>query len=110
MNSIQVTILACVLIFISTVLGSALVYVIRKKLSAKVSNMVLGVASGVMVSAGIFGLLIPAMEEAEVHYGELSIIPVVVGFILGGIFLNILDKVVPHFHNERGETTGIFIS
>ena len=59
-----------------------------------------------MVSAGIFGLLIPAMEEAEIIYGDLSIIPVVIGFILGGIFLNLLDKVVPHFHNERNEEEG----
>lgn len=106
MNSIQVTILACVIIFLSTVLGSSLVYIVRGKLSAKVSNVVLGVASGIMVSAGIFGLLIPAMEEAEIIYGDLSIIPVIIGFILGGIFLNILDKVVPHFHNERNEDEG----
>ena len=81
MNSIQVTILACVIIFLSTVLGSSLVYIVRGKLSAKVSNVVLGVASGIMVSAGRFGLLIPAMEEAEIIYGDLSIIPVIVEFI-----------------------------
>ena len=50
------------------------------------------------------------MERSSFEFGTikgaLSIIPVIVGFILGGIFLNILDKVVPHFHNERNEDEG----
>ena len=56
-----------------------------------------------MIAAGIFGLLIPAMEEAEIIYGDFSIIPVVIGFILGGIFLNLLDK-----NKSHGIDRGIF--
>ena len=82
------------------------VFIVKKNLSDKTSNIILGLASGVMIAAGIFGLLIPAMEEAEFIYKNLSFIPVFGGFILGGIFLNILDKIIPHFHNKQGEEEG----
>ena len=106
MNATQATILSCLLIFFSTALGSALVFFVRKNMSSKVSNMILGFASGIMISAGIFGLLIPAIEESSIGYGDLAILPVVIGFVLGGLFLNLLDKIVPHFHKERNEEEG----
>ena len=106
MNVVHVIIISCSIIFISTVLGSGLVFIVKKNLSDKTSNIILGLASGVMIAAGIFGLLIPAMEEAEFIYKNLSFIPVFGGFILGGIFLNILDKIIPHFHNKQGEEEG----
>lgn len=106
MNAINVTIISCLILFLSTVLGSSLVFLIRKKISEKISNVILGFASGIMISAGIFGLLIPAIEEAEISYKNLAILPVVLGFILGGMFLNLLDKIIPHFHKERNEEEG----
>lgn len=106
MNAINVTIISCLILFLSTLLGSSLVFLIRKNISFKLSNMILGFASGIMISAGIFGLLIPAIEEAQISYKKLAILPVVIGFILGGLFLNLLDKVIPHFHKERNEEEG----
>lgn len=106
MNAINVTIISCLILFLSTLLGSSLVFLIRKNISLKFSNIILGFASGIMVSAGIFGLLIPAIEEAQISYKKLAILPVVLGFILGGLFLNLLDKVIPHFHQERNEEEG----
>lgn len=106
MSVLEVIILSCSMIFLSTVIGSSLVFFVKKSLSAKSSNIILGLASGVMISAGIFGLLIPAMEEAEIIYKNLAILPVVIGFILGGIFLNLLDKIVPHFHQSQNEEEG----
>ncbi len=106
MSASLVTIIACLILFFSTTIGSALVFLIRKELSAKVSNMILGFASGIMIAAGIFGLLIPAIEEAELFYEKLAFIPVVVGFLLGGLFLYLLDKMIPHFHIERDEDEG----
>lgn len=106
MNAINVTIISCLILFLSTLLGSSLVFLIRKNISFKLSNMILGFASGIMISAGIFGLLIPAIEEAQISYKNLAILPVVIGFILGGLFLNLLDKVIPHFHKERNEEEG----
>lgn len=106
MSAINVTIISCLILFLSTLLGSSLVFLIRKNISFKLSNMILGFASGIMISAGIFGLLIPAIEEAQISYKNLAILPVVIGFILGGLFLNLLDKVIPHFHKERNEEEG----
>lgn len=106
MNAIQATVFACSVIFLATVFGSSAVYFLKKNLSAKASNVILGFASGIMVSAGIFGLLVPAIEEAENIYGDIAIIPVVVGFILGGLFLNLLDKIIPHFHQRSNEDEG----
>ena len=106
MSAILVSIISCLILFLSTAIGASLVFVFRKNLSPKVSNAILGFASGIMIAAGIFGLLIPAIEEAEAIYPTYAFIPVVIGFILGGIFLNILDHVIPHFHKDRDEDEG----
>lgn len=107
MSATTTTIISIIIIFASTTLGSALVFFFKNKLSYKVSNVILGFASGIMIAAGIFGLLIPAIEEAEVSYASMAIIPVIFGFILGGLFLNLLDRLVPHFHMNQNKEEGI---
>ena len=98
MTETQITILGIVLIFLSTTLGSALVYLFKNGISQKINVVFLGFASGIMVSASVFSLLIPSIEQSE-SYGSLSFLPAGVGFIVGGLFLVLLDKVVPHFHS-----------
>jgi len=107
MNITQIVILSLILIFVSTALGSALVFFFKKNFSERVSNVILGLASGIMIAAGIFGLLIPSIEEAEIIYDNIAVIPVIVGFLLGGILLTLLDKIVPHLHKPREEEEGI---
>ena len=106
MTETQITILGIFLIFISTALGSALVYFFKKGISPKVNTVFLGFAAGVMVSASVWSLLIPAVEQSN-NYGTLSFIPATIGFILGGLFLVLLDKVVPHFHQGSNENEGL---
>ena len=101
MDIIEIVILSLILIFISTALGSALVFFFKRNFSERVSNTILGLASGIMIAAGVFGLLIPSIEEADSIYGSIAVVPVVVGFILGGLLLTLLDKIIPHFHNPR---------
>lgn len=84
-----------------TTAGSALVFFFKKDISAKVNAAFLGFASGVMVAASVFGLLVPAMEQAE-NFGKFNWVPAAVGFLAGGAFLIVLDKIVPHAH-EGGE-------
>ena len=91
MNSINVTIIAIILLAISTIAGSSLVFFIKKNLTDKASNIIIGLASGIMMSVSFFGLLIPAIEESELQYGNLAVLPVVGGFLLGGVVLFILD-------------------
>ncbi len=105
MTDLQITILSIILIFISTALGSALVYFFKKGISNKVNTVFLGSAAGVMISASVWSLLIPAIEQSS-SWGELSFLPATVGFLLGGVFLVLLDKAVPHFHKGTGENEG----
>lgn len=79
-----------------TALGAGLVFFF-KEIKPKVLNMMLGFASGVMIAASFFSLLLPAQEMAE----EQQMIPwlvLVVGFLLGAGFLWLSDKLVPHMH------------
>lgn len=106
MSPIIVTIIALSIIFLATTLGASLVFFVKKSISSKSSNAILGFASGIMIAAAIFGLLIPAIDEASETYKDFSLIPVIGGFILGGLFLNLLDKVVPHLHTLNHEEEG----
>lgn len=90
--------------FISTTLGSALVFFSKKELSEKNEAIFLGFAAGVMIAASIWSLLIPALEESK-ELGKLSFIPPAVGFLLGALFLVAIDHLVPHMHLS-GEEEG----
>lgn len=79
-----------------TALGASLVFFF-KKLDKKVSNIMLGFAAGVMIAASFWSLLAPAIEQSE-GMGRWSFVPALVGFLLGGAFLFLLDRVIPHLH------------
>ena len=107
MNATIICIISLLILTFSTVLGSGLVFFIKDKLSDKASNVIIGLASGIMISVSFFGLLIPAIEESENLYGDFAIVPVVVGFLLGGVILFLLDRFVPHIHATTNEEEGI---
>lgn len=79
-----------------TALGSSLVFFF-KNLNRKILNSMLGFAAGVMIAASFWSLLKPAIEMAE-ESGGISWLPAVIGFLLGGVFLYIIDKILPHLH------------
>lgn len=105
MNHILMTAIGFAMIFLSTVLGSALVFFFRKDVSEKANTLFLGFAAGIMTAASVWSLLIPAMEGVE-DWGVWSFIPAVTGLLAGGIFLVVLDKIVPHFHQGTQEEEG----
>jgi ZIP family zinc transporter len=79
-----------------TALGAALVFFF-KTINRKVLDGMLGFAAGVMIAASYWSLLAPAIEMAE----ESSLpawIPATTGFLIGGLFLYIADKIIPHLH------------
>ena len=82
---------------LGTMLGSAFVFLMKDEMSARVQKSLLGFASGVMVAASVWSLLIPAMEM-EVDSGKWSVMPAAVGFLLGIGFLLALDDLTPHLH------------
>lgn len=79
-----------------TALGAALVFLF-KNIERNVFNLMLGFASGVMIAASFWSLLAPAIVMAE-DQGVIAWLVVAIGFALGGVFLYLADKIVPHMH------------
>lgn len=83
--------------FLGTTLGAACVFFLRDELSQKVQKALLGFASGVMVAASVWSLLLPSIDMSE-EMGRLAFIPAAVGFLLGILFLLGMDRLIPHLH------------
>ena len=88
---------AVLLPFLGTVIGSAFVFFLKGQMSRKLQRSLTGFASGVMVAASVWSLIIPAMEQSE-HLGRLSFLPAFVGVWAGFLFLLALDHLIPHLH------------
>lgn len=86
--------------FIGTTLGSACVFFMKDKMNNIIQKLLLGFASGVMIAASVWSLLIPAMNMSE-SMGKLAFIPAAIGFLLGIIFLLVLDETIPHMHLDE---------
>lgn len=83
--------------FLGTTLGAACVFFMKGQMKPLVQKMLLGFASGVMVAASVWSLLIPAMDMSE-EMGKYAFIPAEAGFLLGILFLLGMDRAVPHLH------------
>ena len=105
MNPILLAFIGTMITFLATVIGSAFVFFFRNGISPFYQRICLGFAAGVMIAASVWSLLIPAIEMAE-EQGKIGWIPAAGGFILGGLFLYILDKMLPHLHLMSGLTEG----
>lgn len=92
--------------FIGTTLGSAMVFFMKNKINNKVEKILLGFASGVMIAASIWSLLIPSIDMAK-EQGVIAWIPATVGFLLGIFFLLVLDSIIPHLHLNSSKPEGI---
>ena len=91
---------------LATVLGAAMVFFFKKEMSAVTQKVFLGFAAGVMIAASVWALLIPAMEMAE-ETGGAVFLPVGGGFLLGGVFLMVLDRLLPHLHLDSDQPEGL---
>jgi len=92
--------------FLGTTLGSATVFLMKNKLNKKVEKILLGFAAGVMIAASVWSLLIPSIDMAQ-EQGILPWLPAAIGFMLGIVFLLVLDSVIPHLHLESTKPEGI---
>ncbi len=89
-----------------TAAGAALVYLF-KGFNQKVMDSMLGFAAGVMIAASFFSLIIPALDYASAFNPNVEpIVPVALGFLSGGLFLMLLDKIIPHLHLFEEEAEG----
>ncbi len=89
--------------FLGTSLGAGCVFFMRKSIHPLLQRALIGFASGVMVAASIWSLLIPAIEQGE---GASAVLPAVLGFWVGILFLLLLDHVIPHLHMNSEEAEG----
>ena len=99
------TLLGVLIPFLGTSAGAACVFFMKKELSRTVQRALTGFASGVMVAASIWSLIIPAMEQSE-PMGSLAFLPAVIGFWGGILFLLLLDHVIPHLHMNAEQAEG----
>ena len=88
---------AVLLPFLGTTLGAACVFFLKGQMNKSLQRALMGFASGVMVAASIWSLIIPAMEQSE-HMGKLAFLPAFIGVWAGFLFLLALDHIIPHLH------------
>ena len=92
--------------FLGTTFGAAMVFFMKNKMNGKVEKLLLGFASGVMIAAAIWSLINPSIDMAK-EQGKIAWIPAAIGFLLGVLFLLILDSIVPHLHLKTDKPEGI---
>ena len=90
------------ILFLATTLGSSFVYLFgKRKISDTVRKIFLGFASGVMLSASIFSLIVPSLEAENPVMPSWAIVAISVA--AGALFMWGIDKLVPHIHREGGD-------
>ena len=92
--------------FLGTTLGATMVFFMRNKLSLKIEELLLGFASGVMIAASVWLLIVPSINMAK-EQGKIEWLPAAVGFILGIVFLLLLDSLIPHLHLNDDKPEGM---
>lgn len=83
-----------------------MVFFMKNKINNKVEKLLLGFASGVMIAASIWSLLIPSIDMAK-QQNIIAWIPGAVGFLFGIIFLLVLDSIIPHLHLNSSKPEGM---
>ncbi len=92
--------------FVGTTLGSAMVFFLKGDMTPFIKKLLLGFASGVMIAASIWSLLIPAIDMTE-EQGGIKWLPAILGFLLGIGFLLALDSIIPHLHTDTDKPEGL---
>ena len=91
--------------FAGTVLGSAMVFFLKGEMRPRLQKALLGFASGVMIAASVWSLLIPSIDMAREN-GDIAWLPATVGFLFGIGFLLLLDTLIPHLHIDSDNPEG----
>ncbi|MDD3220500.1 MAG: ZIP family metal transporter [Lachnospiraceae bacterium] len=92
--------------FVGTTLGAACVLFMKDQINPLVQKGLLGFASGVMVAASVWSLIIPSIEMSE-SMEQMAFLPAALGVGLGMLFLLLMDKVIPHLHLGQDEAEGL---
>lgn len=92
--------------FLGTTVGSGMVFLLKNNINKSVEKLLLGFAGGVMMAASVWSLLIPSMEMSE-QQGKITWLAPSIGFLLGIVFLLILDSIIPHIHLDKKKPEGV---
>ena len=92
--------------FIGTTLGAAMVFFMKNKMNSKVEKTLLGFASGVMIAASVWSLLIPSIDMAQ-EQKIIAWVPATIGLLFGIMFLLVLDIIIPHLHLKSSKPEGM---
>ncbi len=103
MENINAVIIGLLIPFVGTTLGASMSFFLKKEINHKVQKLLLGFASGVMIAASVWSLLIPALDMTT---SAIKWLPAAVGFLLGIGFLLLLDNIIPHLHLNSEEPEG----
>ena len=91
---------------LGTTLGAACVFIMKKEMNQLVNKGLLGFASGVMIAASVWSLIIPAIDMSD-GMGKLAFLPAAIGVLVGIAFMLILDKIIPHLHLDNDKPEGL---
>ena len=92
--------------FLGTALGSTMVFFMKNRMNKKLEKLLLGFASGVMIAASVWSLIIPSIDMAK-EQNVVEWLPASLGFLLGMFFLLILDSIIPHLHLNSDKPEGL---
>lgn len=101
----SMALVATLFTWLATAAGAGMVFFFRGEIRKSVLDGMLGFASGVMIAASFFSLLEPSISMA-IELGQISWVPAALGFAGGGLFLYLMDRVVPHLHPSEEEPEG----
>ncbi|NLC94035.1 MAG: ZIP family metal transporter, partial [Treponema sp.] len=106
MNNYIITLFGLLVPFLGTTLGSSCVFFMKGQMNEKIQKFLLGFASGVMIAASVWSLIIPSMEMSA-NMGKFSVVPAACGIALGMAFLLLLDRIIPHLHATSTTPEGL---
>ena len=107
MNKYLYIIIGVLIPFIGTCLGSFFVFFLKNKISNKLKKLMIGFASGIMIAASVWSLIIPSIEMVENTY-KLKWLPATIGFIIGIVFLIIINIVANRINTDRNPNMLLF--
>ena len=97
-----IVVLSLFIPLLGTILGSAMVFFLKKEINPKLQKILMGFASGVMIAASIWSLLIPSVNSFANGDYRMWLVPAA-GFVIGVLFMLGLDYLIPHIHLNKQE-------
>ena len=105
-NEQMVNIIGLLIPLLGTMLGASFVFFMKRDMPDRLQKALLGFASGVMVAASVWSLLIPSIDMSHGE-GAMQVVSAAVGFLLGMGFLLLIDELTPHWHVGSNKPEGL---